>query len=63
MFHNIIGKVIHPFVDKIPDSNWIRILISIGLYAFVLAASWSVYKFFEVPSRDYITKFFQNQKY
>jgi len=62
MIQNLIGKVIHPFVDKIPDSNWIRILISIGLYAFVLAASWSIYKFFEVPSRNYITKFFSKSK-
>ena len=62
MFHNLIGKVIHPFVDKIPDSTWIRILIIIGMYAFVLAASWSVYKFFEVPSRNYIIKFFPKSK-
>jgi peptidoglycan/LPS O-acetylase OafA/YrhL len=62
MFHNVIGKVIHPFVDKIPDSTWIRILISIGLYAFVLAASWSVYKFIEVQSRNYVIKFFSKSK-
>ena len=62
MIHNLIGKVIHPFVDKIPDSTWLRILISIGLYAFVLAASWLMYKFFEVPSRDYVTKYFSKSK-
>jgi len=62
MFHNIIGKVIHPFVDKIPDSTWIRVLISIGLYAFVLAVSWAMYKFFEVPSRNYVIKFFSKSK-
>jgi peptidoglycan/LPS O-acetylase OafA/YrhL len=62
MIHIPIGKVIHPFVDKIPDSTWIRILISIGLYAFVLAASWSIYKFFEVPSRNYVIKFFSKSK-
>ena len=62
MFHNVIGKVIHPFVDKIPDSTWIRILISMGLYTCVLAASWAMYKFFEVPSRNYLIKFFSKSK-
>ena len=62
LIHNLIGKVIHPFVDKIPDGIWIRILIIIGVYAFLLAASWSIYKFFEVPSRDYVIKFFSKSK-
>lgn len=62
MIHDLIGKVIHPFVDKIPDGTWIHILIVIGMYAFLLAASWSTYKFFEVPSRDYLNKFLAKSK-
>lgn len=55
MIHNLIGKVIHVFVDKIPEVLSIRVLIVLGSYAFLLLASWMTYKLFEIPSRNYLT--------
>ena len=62
MIHNLIGKVIHVFIEKIPDDLLIRILVVAGSYAFLLVVSWVTFKFFEVPARNYVTKLLSTSK-
>lgn len=56
MIHNPIGKIIHVFVNKIPDDLAIRAAVVLSSYLFLLLISWFTYKTFEVPVRNILVK-------
>jgi len=56
MIHNLIGKVIHVFLSKVPDNLTIRMAVVVVSYSFLLFMSWLTFKFFEVPARNLVNR-------
>lgn len=62
MIHNLLGKIIHVFVKKIPDNLYIQLLVVASTYTLLLIISYIAYRKFEIPCRNYITRVILHDK-